>query len=61
VKGVVAEGSNKENLLINAVAFHVTEPSPYLNAPPAADYSHHGHLDEVKEEEGEFSYKKPGT
>ncbi|MDF1814873.1 MAG: hypothetical protein P1V20_21905 [Verrucomicrobiales bacterium] len=61
VKGTIAEGSNANNLLINGLAFHVTEPSPYLNAPPAADYSHHGHLDgEIEEDaDGTFIYKKP--
>lgn len=37
VKGTIAEGSSKENLIINATAFHLTDPSPYVNAPPAAD------------------------
>lgn len=37
VKGVIAEGSNANNLLINATAFHVAEVSPYVNAAPVSD------------------------
>lgn len=63
VKGTIAEGSNAENLLVNAQQFHITEPSPYLNAPPAADYSHHGHLEggTITEEDGVFTFKKDDT
>ena len=61
VKGTIAEGSNANNLLVNAESFHITEPSPYLNAPPAADYSHHGHLEGgtiTEEEDGTLIYRK---
>jgi hypothetical protein len=63
VKGTIADGSNAENLLVTAQAFHITEPSPYLNAPPAADYSHHGHLEggSITEKDGEFIFKKEDT
>lgn len=63
VKGIIAEGSNADNLLVTAQAFHITEPSPYLNAPPAADYSHHGHLEggTIIEEDGAFIFKKDDT
>lgn len=46
VKGKIAEGSNENNLLVTASAFHVTDPSPYIDAPPIGDY--------VTEEDGEI-------
>lgn len=36
VKGTIAEGSNTDNLLINAQAFHITDPSPFINASPVS-------------------------
>lgn len=57
VKGTIAEGSNANNLLVNAEAFHLTEPSPYVNAPPAANY---GEIEggTITEEDGVFIYEK---
>lgn len=40
VKGTIAEGSNPENLLVTVSAFHFTEPSPYVNAPPTGETAH---------------------
>ncbi len=37
VKGTIAEGSNDKNLLVNASAFSVTDPSPYKDAPPVVE------------------------
>ncbi|MEO0415671.1 MAG: hypothetical protein AAF226_12045, partial [Verrucomicrobiota bacterium] len=37
VKGTIAEGSNSENLLINAESFHKAEVSPYVNAKPVGE------------------------
>lgn len=36
VKGSIAEGSNKDNLLINAESLHVAEVSPFKNAKPVS-------------------------
>lgn len=36
VTGTIAEGSNEENLLINATGFHAAKESPYQNAAPVA-------------------------
>lgn len=34
VKGIIAEGTTAENLLISAQEFHLTDPSPFAGAPP---------------------------
>lgn len=55
VKGTIAEGSNPNNLLINADAFHVTDPSPYIDAEPVGKFRLDG---TVTEEDGVFIYTK---
>ncbi len=45
VKGTIAEGSNPENLLVNATAFHVAEVSPYADAAPVG---HHAEAENEK-------------
>ncbi len=56
VKGRIAEGSNAENLLINAEAVFVTDPSPYKDAPAVGALA----LDdgEVTEKDGVFMFIK---
>lgn len=54
IKGEIAEGSNPNNLLISADSFHITDPSPYLNAKAVS-----GGLDgEVTVEGDVFIYTK---
>ncbi len=40
VKGTIAEGSNEENLLINATGFHAAKESPYKDAEPVSAHDH---------------------
>lgn len=60
VQGTIADGSNADNLLITAKAFNLTDPSPFKDAEPAADYSHHGHLEQgvVTEEDGVIIFNR---
>lgn len=55
VKGTIAEGSNPNNLLINAEAFHVTDPSPYIDAEPVGKFRLEG---TVTEDDGVFIYTR---
>ena len=36
ITGTIAEGSNPDNLLVNATAIHVAAESPYKDSPPVA-------------------------
>lgn len=52
VSGTIAEGSNAENLLINAKEIYVANESPYKDAPPVSGHGseeEHDHEEAAKE------------
>lgn len=52
VSGTIAEGSNAENLLINAKEIYVADESPYKDAPPVSGHGseeEHDHEEAAKE------------
>lgn len=53
VKGTISESSNAENLVIDALAFHITDPSPFKGADPVGLEG-----GTITEEDGVFIYTK---